>query len=68
MNGRELQRAGCPPGKELVRKKEAAAILACSSRMIDRLVNAGKLRRVKYLGAVRYRLSEIMAIIEGKAS
>ena len=46
MNGRELQRAGCPPGKELLRKKEAAALLACSPRMIDRLVNVWKLKRV----------------------
>jgi hypothetical protein len=68
MNASELQWAGWPPGEKLLRKKEAAALLACSLRMIDRLVVLGKLTRVKIMGAVRYRLSEIMAIIEGRAA
>ena len=50
----------------LVKKREAAALLSCSTRMIERLVSAGKLTRVKVLGAVRFRLSEVLAIVEGK--
>jgi hypothetical protein len=52
----------------LVKKKEAASILGCSVRMIDRLVCLGKLTRIKILGAVRYRLSEIRGLMEGGAS
>jgi predicted DNA-binding transcriptional regulator AlpA len=54
--------------ERLVRKKEAASLLGCSVRMIDRLVCLGKLTRVKILGAVRYRLSEIQGLMEGGAS
>jgi hypothetical protein len=60
----ELQLPGVPTGKGLVRKKEAAADLACSPRMIDRLVVLKKLTRVKILGASRYRQSEIDVIKE----
>jgi excisionase family DNA binding protein len=55
-------------GEKLLRKKEAASLLGCSVRMIDRLVCLGKLTRVKILGAVRYRLSEIHGLMEGGAS
>jgi len=47
----------------LLRKKEVAALLACSTRMVERLVSAGKLRRVQVLGAVRFRLSDVEQII-----
>ena len=62
MKDRELHRAELPPGEQLLRKKEAAAHLACSLRMIDRLVVLGLLTRVKILGARRYLQSEIDAI------
>jgi predicted DNA-binding transcriptional regulator AlpA len=52
----------------LVKKKEAASLLDCSLRSIDRLVSAGLLTRVKNLGMVRYRLSEISTIANGGAS
>jgi excisionase family DNA binding protein len=52
----------------LLRKKEAASMLACSSRTIDRLVSLGRLRRVKVLGGVRFRLSEIFGMIAGGAA
>jgi excisionase family DNA binding protein len=55
-------------GEKLLRKKEVAALLACSTRMVERLVSAGKLTRVKVMGAVRFRLSEVRAIVEGKAT
>jgi excisionase family DNA binding protein len=49
----------------LLRKNEAAEKLACSSRTVDRLVDAGQLTRVKVLGGVRFRLSQVYSIING---
>ena len=46
----------------LLRKKEAAELLACSLRTVDRLANSGRLTRVKFAG-VRFRESEVQAII-----
>lgn len=57
-----------PDNDRLVRKCEAASFLACSLRTIDRLVVLGELNRIYVLGAVRYRLSEIQAIIQRKTS
>lgn len=51
--------------ENLLRKKEVAKMLACSLRTVDRLVNAGRLIRVKILGGVRFRSSEVQAIING---
>ena len=55
-------------GEKLLRKKEAASLLACSARSIDRLVTSGRLDRVKVLGAVRFRLSQVQVIIGGVAA
>jgi predicted DNA-binding transcriptional regulator AlpA len=52
----------------LLKKQEAASVLACSVRTIDRLANMGRLSRVKVLGAVRYRWSEIQSIMAQKTS
>ena len=49
--------------ERLLRKKEVAEMLACSIRTIDRLVESGKLTRVKVLGAIRYKLEEVQALI-----
>lgn len=49
----------------LLRKKEVAQLLACSTRMVERLVSGGKLTRILVLGAVRYRLSEVRQIMAG---
>lgn len=49
----------------LLRKKEAAKLLACSSRTIDRLVARRRLTRVSILSGVRFRLSEIETIMNG---
>lgn len=49
----------------LLRKKEAAALLACSVRTIERAASAGRLKLVRALGGVRIRHSEIQAIING---
>src|SRR5277367_794062 len=51
--------------ERLLRKKEVAELFACSLRSVDRLVARGKLTRVKILGGVRFRLSEVQAIING---
>jgi hypothetical protein len=52
----------------LLKKKEVGTLLACSVRTIDRLVSLGCLSRVKVLGGVRFRLSEVAAIMKGGAS
>jgi excisionase family DNA binding protein len=57
-----------PSEDRLVKKKEAASILACSLRTIDRLVSLGRLTRVYVLGGVRFRLSQVLAIVAGGAS
>lgn len=54
-------------GDRLLRKKEAATMLACSERTIDRDASSGRLTRVKVRGGVRFRLSEIQAIINGNS-
>ena len=51
------------PLEKLLRKKEVAEILACSNRSVDRLVVSGELTRVKFLGATRYKLDEVEALI-----
>lgn len=49
----------------LLRKREVAALLACSERMVDRLVAAGRLGKVTLLGAVRFKLQDVDALIAG---
>jgi excisionase family DNA binding protein len=48
---------------QLLTKQEAAKLLACSSRMVERLVASGALAKVKIRGAVRFRLSDIEQIV-----
>lgn len=52
--------------EKLLRKKEVAEKLACSSRTVDRLADSGRLTRVRCAG-VRFRASEVQAIISGGA-
>jgi excisionase family DNA binding protein len=51
--------------ESLLRKKQVAEKLACSLRTVDRLVNAGRLTRVKILGGIRFRLSQVLMIMKG---
>jgi excisionase family DNA binding protein len=51
--------------ENLLRKKEVAKMLACSERTVDRLVEDGHLTRIKVRGGVRFRESEVLAIISG---
>jgi excisionase family DNA binding protein len=50
---------------KLVRRRQAAETLACSLRTLDRLANSRCLTRVKVRGGVRFRESEIQAIMNG---
>ena len=51
--------------ENLLRKKDVAEKLACSLRTVDRLVNAGRLTRVKVLGGIRFRLSQVQILMNG---
>jgi predicted DNA-binding transcriptional regulator AlpA len=50
---------------KLLRKRDVAEKLACSPRTVDRLVNAGRLTRVRILGGIRFRLSQVLMLING---
>jgi excisionase family DNA binding protein len=54
---------GNQAGLQLLTKKEVARLLACSVRMVERLVASGKLTAVKIRGAVRFRLSDVEQIM-----
>jgi excisionase family DNA binding protein len=54
--------------EKLVSKREVAERLSLSLRSVDRLTAKGALRRVRVLGSVRFRLSDVLAIIEGGAA
>ena len=49
----------------LLKKSEVAKILSCSLRTVERLVAAGKLRRVKILGGIRFRWSQVQMLMNG---
>lgn len=49
----------------LLRKKEAAQMLACSVRTIERDAACGRLTLIRVRGGVRFRFSEVQAIIKG---
>lgn len=52
-------------GDKLLKKKQVAEMLACSPRTVDRLASIGKLKRVKVLGGIRFRWSQVQSIING---
>jgi|GEM_PF-709929 len=49
----------------LLKKREVAEKLSCSTRSVDRLVNAGRLTRVKILGGIRFRWSQVQMLMNG---
>jgi excisionase family DNA binding protein len=55
--------AGRSVALQLLTKKEVARRLACSIRMVERLVASGALAAVKIRGAVRFRLCDVEQII-----
>jgi excisionase family DNA binding protein len=68
MGGTEMQsdvenNLGKPAGMQLLTKKQVANLLACSCRMVERLVASGTLTAVKIRGAVRFRSSDIEQIM-----
>ena len=65
MNPLEFQDTDSTVGEKLLRKKDVARLLACSVRMVERLVAAGTLTAVKIRGAVRFRLSDVEQIMKG---
>jgi excisionase family DNA binding protein len=48
---------------KLLRKRQVAEKLACSTKTVEREVQDGHLTRVKIRGGVRFRESEVNAII-----
>ncbi len=54
---------GKPARMQLLTKKQVANLLACSVRMVERLVASGTLTAVKIRGAVRFRSSDIEQIM-----
>ena len=63
MNPLEFQDSDSAVGEKLLRKKDVARLLACSVRMVERLVASGTLTAVKIRGAVRFRSSDIEQIM-----
>ena len=49
----------------LLKKREVAGILSCSTRSVERLVNAGRLSRVRILGGIRFRFSQVQMLMKG---
>jgi excisionase family DNA binding protein len=56
-------KAGKAAGMQLLTKKQVANLLACSVRMVERLVASGTLTAVKIRGAVRFRSSDVEQIM-----
>ena len=49
---------------KLLRKSDVVNRLSLSLRTVDRLVASGKLERVKVMRSVRFRESDVQALIE----
>jgi len=60
-----LQDRGEASEDKLLRKKQVAEKLAVSLRTVDRLVNAGRLTRIKILGGIRFRFSQVQMLMNG---
>jgi excisionase family DNA binding protein len=65
MNPKLRDRSCVSAAESLLRKVEVAEILACSVRHVERLSAAGRLTRVKLGRAVRFKLSEVLRLIQG---
>ncbi|MGD1089593.1 MAG: helix-turn-helix domain-containing protein [Verrucomicrobiota bacterium] len=51
--------------EKLLKKREVAERFSCSTRTVDRLVNSGRMKRVKIMGGIRFRLSEVQILMNG---
>ncbi|MCH8343172.1 MAG: helix-turn-helix domain-containing protein [Planctomycetes bacterium] len=56
------------PSDRLLNVKQAAEVLGCSPRMIDRLRVAGALYAVKLGRSTRYRLSDVERLVQEGAA
>ena len=56
---------GDVPEERLLRKKQVAEKLACSTRAVDRLAAAGRLTRIKNAVGVRFLWSEVLMLMKG---
>jgi len=54
--------------RKLLRKREVAELVTCSSRTIERLVQDGKLTPVKIRGAVRFLASQVEELINPRTA
>lgn len=63
----KIDQQSAPPTlrEQLLRKREVAEMLACSLRTVDRLVSTSRLTRVRILGGIRFRLSQVQSLING---
>ena len=52
------------PQDKLLRKSDVVDRLSLSPRSVDRLVASDKLKKVHVMGAVRFRESDVQALIE----
>ena len=52
------------PQDKLLRKSDVVDRLSLSPRSVDRLVASDKLEKVNVMGAVRFRESDVQALIE----
>lgn len=53
---------------KLLKKREVASVLGVSPRSVERMASSGLLARIRVLGAIRFRSSEVQAIVKGGAS
>jgi hypothetical protein len=66
--GPEIKEAINMGVEKLLRKKDVAEVLCCSLRTVDRLSSLGLLTKVRLLGGIRYRSSQVQSILTGGAS
>lgn len=61
--------AAAPNGAVILTKQEAAELLRCTPRFLERMVHSGRLKALKPTGKfVRFRRSDIDAFLETGAS
>ena len=54
--------------QELISKQDAALIMGVSVRSVERLISRGMLEKIKILGAVRIKLSDVKKLIGEEVS
>lgn len=65
MNGPNMNGPNINPDDRLLKKSEVAEKLSCHTRTVDRLAKCGQLTRVKILGGIRFRLSQVQTLMNG---